>query len=56
MTRRDLSYHPTSAKDLEALAEISESDKERARQRWKDLNPGGLGPLADVTEETGGEG
>lgn len=38
---------------LDQLAEISPSDIERARERWKDVAPPELRALADVTEMTG---
>jgi hypothetical protein len=55
MSRRDMRLRETSGTELDALAEISPSDAERARERWKTVAPPDMRALADVVEETGQE-
>lgn len=53
MGKRNLRYTPTSSEDLDALAEVSASDIERAHARWHVVSPEKVKPLADVTEVIG---
>ena len=41
---------PLSDADLDALAEITPEDIEKARQLWREANPDELASLLDTTE------
>jgi hypothetical protein len=48
---RNLQLRESSGQELDQLSEISPSDAERARERWKEVAPPPYTQLADVTEE-----